>query len=127
MCFSSNAIEQQAYRFTERIHNSSLYKIVRIDLIGTSIKMDPEKSLESHLLDSDSIPLIKNIILEDTSNGKKYSVEPNEFGLKFAGGEITYHQYARTRKSEVRKLLFYTIGAAGIFIVSASSFIGYFL
>ena len=126
MCFSSNAIEQQAYRFTEKIHNCSLYKIVRLDLIGKYVDFDPERPLDAQLNSLEHLPLIKNVILEDHF-GKQYNIEPNEIGLKFACGELTYKQYVYSKKTEARKLLIYTLGSAGVFSLTAGSFIHYFL
>ncbi|MGA9224734.1 MAG: hypothetical protein WB217_00155, partial [Mesobacillus sp.] len=99
MCFPNNAIEQQAYRFTEKIHNSSLYKIVRIELIGRYVDLDSGTPLDEQLNSGEHLPLIKNVILEDHF-GKQYKIEPNVFGLKFAFGELTYRQYVYLRKTE---------------------------
>ncbi|MEH7883446.1 hypothetical protein V7654_03875 [Bacillus sp. JJ1609] len=126
MCFTSNAIEQQAYRFTEKIHNSSLYKIVRLELVGKYVDFDSEIPLDAQLNPGEHLPLIKNVILVDNF-GKQYKIEPNKFGLKFASGELTYKQYVYSRKTEARKLLIYTLGSAGIFFLTAGSFIHYFL
>jgi len=126
MCFPNNAIEQQAYGFTEKIHNSSLYKIVRLELIGKYVDFDPKRPLDAQLNSGEHLPLIKNVILEDRF-GKQYKIEPNEFGLKFACGELTYKQYVYSKKTEARKLLVYTLGSVGIFTLTAGSFIHYFL
>lgn len=126
MCFSTNAIEHQAYRYTQKMNTSSLYKIVHIDIIGHSLHIEKGQPLEAQLDFGGELPLIKNVTLEDES-GKKYRVEPNEFGVGFAHGEMTYQQYLKTRKKEVTKLLAYSLGSVGIFITAAGAFIGYFL
>lgn len=126
MCFPSNAIEQQAYRFTEKIHNSSLYKIVRLELIGKYVDFDSEIPLNAQLNSGEHLPLIKNVILEDLF-GKQYKIQPNVLGVKFAWGEMTYRQYVYSEKTEARKLIIYTLGSAGIFSLTAGSFIQYFL
>ena len=126
MCFSSNALEQQAYRFTEKIHNSSLLKIVRVDFIGKYVDIHSERPLDAQLNFGEHLPLIKNVILED-NNGMQFTIEPNEYGLEFANGEISYQQYLGAKKTEVRKLLIYKIGSTGVFTFIAGSFIYYFL
>jgi hypothetical protein len=128
MCFSSSAIEQQAYRFTEKIHSLSVYKILQIDFIGDQkpVEISHDQTLESQMVLGRELPLIKNIILVDP-NGKKFSIEPNEFGLQFASGEMTYQQYVRTKKGEVRKLLLYTLGSVCLFTFFAGLFIKNFL
>lgn len=126
MCFSSNAMEHQAYRFTEKIHNSSLYKIVRLELIGKYVDFDSEIPLNAQLNSGEHLPLIKNVILEDLF-GKQYKIQPNVLGVKFAWGEMTYRQYVYSEKTEARKLIIYTLGSAGIFSLTAGSFIQYFL
>jgi len=128
MCFTSSAIEQQAYRFTEKIYSLSLYNIVQIVFNGDqkSVEINHDQSLESQLVLGGELFLINNIILEDP-NGKKFSIEPNEFGLQFASGVMTYPLYVRTKKSEVRKLLLYTLGSVSLFTFFAGLFIKNFL
>jgi hypothetical protein len=127
LCFSSNAIEMQAYTFTEKIQKSSVYKLVQIDLIGDQfIKMDDDLSLETMLTHGEEMPLIKAVVLSD-SEGRLYTIQPNEKGLNFANGEITYDQYLRSIKNETSKLVLYTIGITGAFSLMAGTFINYFL
>lgn len=126
MCFSTNAIEQQAYHYTEKINNSTLYKIVHIEMIGHHVIIKKGLPLEDQLDFGGQLPLIKNVTLEDY-NGKKYIVEPNEFGVRFAHGDMTFAQYLKMKKKELTKLLAYSIGSVAIFITASGSFIGYFL
>jgi hypothetical protein len=126
MCFSMNTIEHQAYHYTEQMNTSSLYKIVHIHMIGHSVHIEKGPPLEAQLDFGGQLPLIKIVTLVD-GTGKNYAVEPNEFGVRFAHGEMTYQQYLKTRKKEVTKLLAYSLGSAGIFITAAGAFIGYFL
>jgi hypothetical protein len=127
MCFSSNAIELQAYSFTEKINKGNKYKLVQIDFLGDkSVKVDSGTSLASQLKHISDLPLIKKVLLED-ADGKQYHVEPNELGLQFSNGELTYKQYLLAKRTGSRNLLFYTLGFTGIFILMAGTFIGNFL
>ncbi len=122
MCVSGNAFELQAYSFTEKISRSTLYKIVRIDFIGGNII---EADLE-HLKHEGSLTLIKNIVLED-AKGKQYNIEPDEWGVLFATGEMTYNQYQRSKKLGTRKLLVFALGFTSALAVTAGLFINYFI
>lgn len=127
MCFSSNAIELQAFSFTEKINMGSRYKLVQIDFLGdTSVKVDSGASLASQLKHRSDLPLIKKVLLEDV-DGKQYHIEPNELGFQFSNGELTYKQYLLAKRNGSRNLLLYTMGFTGIFILMAGTFIGYFL
>jgi hypothetical protein len=122
MCLSGNAFELQAYSFTEKISRSTLYKIVRLDFIGgNSIEADLE-----HLKREDNLSLIKNIVLED-AKGKRYNIEPDEWGVLFAAGEMTYNQYQRSKKLGTRKLLVYALGFTSALAIMAGVFINHFL
>lgn len=95
-------------------------------MIGHSVHIEKGKPLDEQLDFGGQLPLIKNVTLEEDS-GKKYSVEANEFGVRFAYGEMTFEQYLNSKKKEATKLIAYSIGSAGIFILMAGSFIQYFL
>jgi hypothetical protein len=122
MCLSGNAFELQAYSFTEKISRSTLYKIVRLDFIGgNSIEVDLE-----HLKHEDNLSLIKNIVLED-AKGKQYNIDPDEWGVLFAAGEMTYNQYQRSKKLGTRKLLVSALGFTSALAIMAGVFINHFL
>ncbi|MBT2693652.1 hypothetical protein [Bacillus sp. ISL-55] len=127
MCVSNNAIELQAYHFSEKIQESSLYNIVRVDFIGgTFLECEQETSLRAEFQGIDNLPLIKNLILQ-TKTGKQFIVEPDELGLRFAKGELSYRQYLLAKKQKARKMICYTFGFTGLFIAAAWAFVSYFL
>ncbi|GAM11967.1 hypothetical protein [Mesobacillus selenatarsenatis] len=126
MCVSNNAIELQAYRFSEKIQESSSYNIVRVDFIGgTFLKCDQGISLRDEVQDIANLPLIKNLILQ-TKSGKQFCVEPDELGLRFAEGELSYRQYLLAKKQKSRQMLYYTFGSTGLFTALAWAFGSYF-
>lgn len=127
MCVSNNAIELQAYHFFKKIHESNAYNIVRVDFIdGTFLECDHEKSLRAEVQGIENLPLIKKLILQ-TKAGEKYSVEPDELGLQFANGNLTYSQYLLAKKQQSRNMLGYTFGFTILFTTMAWTFISYFL
>src|SRR5699024_5841637 len=71
------------------------YKLIRIDFAGGNcfkIQNSPNDwvSLEKEM--GNKSALITKVILED-SEGKLHSIEPNDNGLRFAKGELTYKEY----------------------------------
>lgn len=113
MCFSSNAIEQEAIKVTEQIKKKTIYKFVKADFING----------HAH---EDDLNLISRITLEDHS-GKKYCIEPNPNGLRFAEGTITFHEYKeleRNEKKQGTRLLLLTIT---VYLASGGAFIWYLL
>ena len=94
VCISSNFIELQAYRICEVMKNKSRYRMVRLELSDDFI-IDPQ-NLESF---RDGSKLITKAVLED-SEGKSYSVSPNQNGLRFVMGELTYKEYRKKEKYE---------------------------
>lgn len=114
MCVSNNFIEHQAYKMSEKIRSNSVYKFVRVDTSeGNYFELNKiELCMDSNNLTGPNghcLPLIKKVILED-KEGKCYSIEPNENGLKFAIGEISYREYTKLQKKETFN------GIAGFFV-----------
>ncbi|MBT2685410.1 hypothetical protein [Bacillus sp. ISL-37] len=127
MCVSNNAIELQAYHFFEKIQESSVYNIVRVDFIGGNfLECDQGISLRDEFQYIANLTLIKNLILQ-TKSGKQFYVEPDELGLRFAKGELSYRQYLLAKKQKSRNMLCYTFGFTGLFTVAAWAFVSYFL
>lgn len=117
MCVSNNAIEQQAYSFATKICKQSLYKPLRFDTIGnTSILIETESSHQNSFdsLKEEALPLITKVILED-KYGRLFSIEPNDIGLRFAKGDITYNDYLRLQKKGNRQLILIFLGVTGLF------------
>ena len=127
MCVSNNAIELQAYHFFEKIQESPLYNIVRVDFIGgTYLECNQAKSIRAEFQDLNNLPLVKNLILQ-TKEGNQFSVEPDELGLQFAEGVLDYGQYLSARKKRTWNMLGYTSGFTALFTAMAWAFINYFL
>ncbi|OAH58633.1 hypothetical protein AWH48_16665 [Domibacillus aminovorans] len=107
MCFSTNAIEQQAYRTALKIREHSIYKFVRAQCTNGDI-FDFENPSAAQ------VPVITMVILEDKS-GNLYSVEPNYVGLKFAKGDMNYKEYKKIQKKEMAKGLGVFFMTTGIY------------
>ncbi|SOC21890.1 hypothetical protein SAMN05880501_11384 [Ureibacillus xyleni] len=104
MCISSNFIELQAYKICEEIRKQSVYKLVRLEASeGRIIEL---QNIQNYW---DGKALITKAVLEDI-NGKLYLVNPDDNGLKFAKGEITYKEYRRIDKSEnLKAIIFFSL------------------
>lgn len=113
MCLTTNAIEQQALSICEEIRNHSNYKLVRLNFIGDQ---GLEVKNNSFSIPEDRLPLVSNVVLED-SDGKTYKIEPNENGLRFAKGEITYNEYLRIKKKAGRQVTGIFFGTIGGFVL----------
>ena len=118
MCFSTNVIEQQALTMSDKIIKYSIYKPVSLDFIG-----EKNVGIQDFINQSngEEIPLITNINLEN-SEGLQISVEPNENGLKYAMGEISYKDYKKLQSQESRQFIgyFFAISSAFLLISWAS-------
>ena len=125
VCFSNNVIEQQAYIISEKIIKDSIYKPIRLVFIGgKSIEIQNYKSQGSSIT-GEEIPLITRVILED-NEGLRFSVEPNENGLIFAIGEITYKEYKKIQHKESRQFIWYFFAISGVFFLMCWVFIRWF-
>ncbi|WP_174728770.1 hypothetical protein [Mesobacillus harenae] len=58
--------------------------------------------------------MITKVILED-KYGRLFSIEPNDIGLRFAKGDITYNDYLRLQKKGNRQLILIFLGVTGLF------------
>lgn len=105
MCINNNFIEDQAFHITEKILGNSIYKVVRIE--GSRSNTHNQK------LNGEN--LITKLILED-ENGVFYSIKPDQFGLMFANGEVSYKKYCRLQKKDDLKVISYSIIGMGIII-----------
>ncbi|RFU67495.1 hypothetical protein D0469_14690 [Peribacillus saganii] len=115
MCFSTNAIETQAYETALKIREASIYKFVRTESAdGNAFDLDNHSP--------DEIPVITKVILED-NNGHPYSVEPNPFGLKFAKGEINYNEYKKSQNKDVAMGIGILCVTAGLFLSISWAFV----
>lgn len=117
MCISHNEIERQAYIMSEKIRMNSIYKPIKLEFIGgesIDLKNNP---LEDKLAGKD-FPLVSKLILEDRE-GMRFNIEPNETGLSFAKGEITYKEYKQMQTKESRRFIGYlTALASGFLLIS---------
>lgn len=118
VCGNNNFIEQQAYEFTEKIRENSLYKFVRIDFSESTFGGNTK-------IRDDQLVLITKVILED-KDGTVYFVEPNSNGLRFAKKEITYDEYKKLQKIDDRKAYTMFFGIIGLFGVLMVTTINYF-
>ncbi|MDM5205381.1 hypothetical protein [Cytobacillus kochii] len=111
MCVSNNYIEQQAYEVSKEIRKNSLYKVVRVEVSDGSSDVFQEHDDKWNGKD-----FITKIILED-EKGTLYSVKPDDHGLRFAKGEISYKGYKQIQKKEDIKGFTYFFGITGSLII----------
>ncbi|MEK4387713.1 hypothetical protein MKZ25_18415 [Solibacillus sp. FSL W7-1464] len=76
------------------MRKQSKYKMIKLELADDSI-IEPQ-NLENF---GDGRALISKAVLEDTE-GRFYSVSPNQNGLRFTMGELTYKEYRKKEKNE---------------------------
>lgn len=115
LCVSNNFVELQAYEFTEKIQESSLYKFVRF-----------EKSKNNNFgSEGVGLDLITQVILQD-NDGALYPVEPNLNGLRFAKKEITYNEYKKLQSKETFTAFSTVFLAIGIFSIGMVGFVKLF-
>ncbi|MEK4083555.1 hypothetical protein [Psychrobacillus sp. FSL K6-1415] len=122
MCFSTNVIERQALTISEQIIKNSIYKPVSLDIIG-------EKNIEIQDFimkgNGEEISLITRVNLE-INEGLQLSVEPNENGLKYAMGKISYKEYKKMQNQESRKFIWYFFAISGAFLLISWASIRWF-
>lgn len=117
MCISNNEIERQAYIMSEKIRNNSIYKSIGMEFVGTENLMFQNQPLEDILAKKD-LSLVSKVILED-SKGMRFAIEPNEIGLSYAKGEITYKEYKQMQNKESKLFIGYLVAlSSGFFLVS---------
>lgn len=117
MCIPNNALERQTYVMSEKIIKNSIYKPVRLDSIdGKSI--DFQSRQVENAITRGTLPLISKIILED-SKGLRFEVEPDENGLSYAKGEITFEEYKQIKSKESKLFIGYLLAlSSGLLLIS---------
>ncbi|MBM7692461.1 hypothetical protein JOC77_001891 [Peribacillus deserti] len=99
MCFSTDSIEQRTKEMFEEIRLHSIFPSV------TAVSSTGDN------------PFVAKVILRD-SNGTSYFVEPNESGLQFARGEITYKEYKKIeRKGNIFGIESFSVIVASFFLM----------
>lgn len=119
MCVSNNAFELQAYHMSKEIRENSIYLPVAIEYIGGKTVDLPTHEIEPS-------ELITKVIVKDRE-GNYYEIEPNEKGLRFAKGEITYNEYVKLKRKENRRFFTYFAGITGSFFITGWTLIKFFL
>lgn len=121
MCIPKNTIERQIFNITKQILSFSIYKPMHLELIGQKRILLTSGDLafeESSLISNESLPLITNVTLQDV-DGKTYKIEPNENGLKFASGDISYQEYLRSQRNGNRKLIGLSLAFMATFLAGS--------
>jgi len=92
MCLTNNFVEEQAYKVSKTIKESSIYKFDRVIYSNNNIDV---------FLDSnwDEKSLITNVVLKDNYD-QEYVIKPNQNGMKFAKGEISFKKYTKLQRKE---------------------------
>ncbi|WP_277584263.1 hypothetical protein [Psychrobacillus antarcticus] len=122
MCFSTNVIEQQALTISDKIIKYSIYKPVSLDFIGEKSVGIQDIIKQSN---REKISLITRINLEN-NEGLQISVEPNENGLKYAMGEISYKGYKKLQSQENRQFIGYFFAISSVFLLISWASISWF-
>ncbi|WP_338472955.1 hypothetical protein R4Z10_09630 [Niallia sp. XMNu-256] len=108
---SNNFLEHQAYEISEEIRKQSLYKWVGLEVSGNDGMGIKKKNTQWN-----GNELITKVILED-KNGTSFSINPDQNGLRFAKGEITYKEYCKLQKKADVQGYSYFFGIIGFFII----------
>ena len=115
MCISHNEIERQAYIMSEKIRKNSIYKPIRLDFINGKSTEFKNGALED-LANGKDVPLVSRVILED-KEGARFGIEPNEIGLRYAAGEITYKEYKQLQNKESKLFIGYVTALSSCFLL----------
>ncbi|MFE4524287.1 hypothetical protein ACFRCQ_19610 [Cytobacillus firmus] len=128
MCFTHDVIERQALKICEEMKMYSIYSLVGVATTGDQVKIQENTSIESNfkLLPGEALPLITNVMLQD-AYGRVYSVSPDEAGLQFAKGEVTYKEYKRLQAKEKIQLTTILIASGGTLFLLSWSFLRFFI
>ena len=110
MCINNDFIENQSYRVYEEISKNSLFKVTRVEF-QEGYCWEPQ--FEPFHFNKKN--LITKIILKDDKNNI-FTINPDDIGLKFAKGEISYKEYLKFQKVDDIKWLGYSILGVGILI-----------
>lgn len=117
MCVSNHAFELQAYKLSEQIIEHTIYHPLKVVYFG-------EKEVDVNQISA--IELITKVILQD-NEGHVYEVEPSENGVRFSKGEITYQEYLRRGKKDIRNLITYSSASIGFLFIMSWALVEYFL
>ncbi|MCK1998347.1 hypothetical protein MPH47_14175 [Psychrobacillus psychrodurans] len=122
MCFSTNVIEQQALIISDKIIKNSIYKPVSLDFISEKNVGIQDFTMQSS---GKEISLITRVNLEN-NEGLQISVEPNENGLRYAMGEISYKDYKKLQNQESRQFIWYFFAISSAFLLISWASIRWF-
>lgn len=113
MCFSTNVFEKQASVISEKIIKNSIYKPISLDFIG-----EKNVGIQDFIFQENGgeQSLITRIVLEDNA-GLRTSIEPNENGLMYAMGEISYKEYKKTQNQDSRQFIGYFFAITSAFFL----------
>ncbi|SOC40940.1 SH3 domain-containing protein [Ureibacillus acetophenoni] len=120
MCVNNDFIENQSNRIYEEISKSTLLKVARVEF-QEGYCWEPQ--FEPIQFNKNN--LITKIILKDDKNNS-FTINPDEIGLKFAKGEISYKEYLRVQKVDDFKWIGFSILGVGIIISMMFTFYIYF-
>lgn len=124
MCFSTNVFEKQASVISEKIIKNSIYKPISLDFIG-----EKNVGIQDFIFQENGgeQSLITRIVLEDNA-GLRTSIEPNENGLMYAMGEISYKEYKKTQNQDSRQFIGYFFAiTSSFFLISWVSIRWFFI
>jgi hypothetical protein len=118
LCVSHHNIEQQAYHYAEQIRQYTKYTPLYIQFIGAGRFVFEQ----GEPLPVNSPGVISKIVLAD-QDGNQYPIEPDEFGLQFARGEIDYKNYLYQQKKGNKQLIGLTFALVAGFATAGWGFI----
>ncbi|MEJ9281261.1 hypothetical protein [Ureibacillus thermosphaericus] len=121
MCLNNDFIENHSYQVFEEIRKNSLYNVARVEF-SEGYCWEPQFQTSQF----NSNGLITKIILED-ENKNYFTVNPDDFGLRFAKGEINYKEYLKFQKVDDIKWIGYSILGVGILIAMMFTMYVYFI
>ncbi|WP_277586687.1 hypothetical protein [Psychrobacillus antarcticus] len=122
MCFSTNVIEQQALIISDKIIKNTIYKPVSLDFISEKNVGIQDFQMQNI---GEEISLITMVNLEN-NEGLQISVEPNENGLRYAMGEISYKDYKKLQNQESRQFIWYFFDISSVFLLISWASIRWF-
>ncbi|WP_176791268.1 hypothetical protein [Thalassobacillus cyri] len=103
---------------SKEIRENSIYLPVAIEYIGgKTVKLPHEL---------ETAELITKVIVKDRE-GNYYKIGPNEKGLRFAKGEISYKEYLKLKRKENRRFFTYFTSITGSFFIAGWTIIKFFL
>jgi hypothetical protein len=97
-----NELEKMTHQISEEIRKKSVYKVCEF-IYFRNYNVGNENGL------------VSKVILEE--DGLIYEVKPNENGLKFSVGDITYNEYKKIKKKETHRMFSIFSGAISFLLV----------